>query len=61
MNDDRYRALAAEWRRSPPAHWLIAAFMRYKAPAERDEAAAPPSAPSVAELQAAFPNGRLPG
>jgi hypothetical protein len=32
------RALRESWRRHPPAHWLIAAFIGYKPP--RDPGAA---------------------
>jgi hypothetical protein len=51
----RFLALKAEWRRSPPVHWLVAAALRYRAP--NDEA--PPRRPTIAELKAAFPNGAL--
>jgi hypothetical protein len=46
----RLRALRAEWRRRPPAHWLLAAAMRYQEPG----AASPARRPSAAELQAAL-------
>jgi len=57
LNLPRYLALVAEWRAHPPVHWLIAAALKYRPP-ERF-AAAPKRAPTVAELQAAFPGGRL--
>jgi hypothetical protein len=46
----RFLALRAEWRRRPPAHWLLAAALRFKEP----EPASPQSRPSVVELQAAL-------
>ena len=52
----RFLALQAEWRRHPPAHWLIAAAMKYRPPG----GPAPRAQPTVAELKAAFPNGRQP-
>ena len=39
MNDDRFRALREQWRRQPPAHWLIAAFVGYKPPAAPEKPA----------------------
>jgi len=53
----RYLALAAEWRINPPAHWLIAAALRYR-PADRD-VMSPARQPTVAEVKAAFPGGKL--
>ncbi|MGA2492044.1 MAG: hypothetical protein ABSF67_03735 [Roseiarcus sp.] len=53
----RYRALVAEWRARPPAHWLIAAALRYRPLAA--EAPAASQAPTVAALRAAFPGGKL--
>ncbi|MFZ1962191.1 MAG: hypothetical protein WAU78_01750 [Roseiarcus sp.] len=53
----RYLALAAEWRVHPPAHWLLAAALKYR-PADRD-AKSPARQPTVAELKAAFPRGKL--
>ena len=53
----RYRALVAEWRARPPAHWLIAAALHYR-PREID-APAETHAPTVAALRAAFPGGKL--
>jgi len=47
--------LQAEWRRHPPAHWLIAAALKYKPPGETLKQ----SQPTAAELKAAFPNGTL--
>jgi hypothetical protein len=46
----RFLALRTEWRRRPPAHWLLAAALRYQQPETR----APVRPPSVAELQAAM-------
>jgi hypothetical protein len=51
----RFLALHAEWRRNPPARWLIAAALRHRAPGE----AAPPRQPTVAELKAMLPTGAL--
>jgi len=28
----RFLALRAEWRRNPPAHWLVAASLKYRPP-----------------------------
>jgi hypothetical protein len=53
----RFLALQAEWRVNPPAHWLLAAALKYR-PADRD-AKSPPRQPTVAELKAAFPNGKI--
>ncbi|MGO4872961.1 MAG: hypothetical protein ACLPGW_20565 [Roseiarcus sp.] len=53
----RYLALAAEWRANPPAHWLLAAALKYR-PADRG-AETPARPPTAAELKAAFPEGRL--
>jgi hypothetical protein len=47
----RLRALRAEWRKRPPAHWLIAAALRYQEPG----AAPAARPPTVAELQTALP------
>ncbi len=33
MSFDRLAALEAEWRKRPPAHWLIAKFLGYEEPA----------------------------
>jgi hypothetical protein len=51
----RFLALHAEWKRHPPAHWLIAAALKYRPPSEKPTQ----SQPTVAELKAAFPNGAL--
>jgi hypothetical protein len=51
----RLLALRAEWRRNPPAHWLVAAALKYRAPEE----AASLRQPTIAELKVAFPNGAL--
>jgi hypothetical protein len=52
----RYRALVAEWRARPPAHWLFAAALHYR-PHEA-AALAETRAPTVAALRAAFPGGK---
>ena len=49
----RFLALHAEWRRNPPTHWLVAAALKYRPPAE----AAQLRQPTVAELKATFQNG----
>lgn len=46
----RYLALRAEWRRRPPAHWLLAAALRYREPDGKTSN----RRPSIAELQAAL-------
>jgi len=46
----RFLALRAEWRRRPPASWLLAAAYRYRAPDVEPSA----KAPSIAELRAAL-------
>jgi hypothetical protein len=51
----RFLALRAEWRRNPPAHWLVAAALRYRAPGD----ATPPSQPTIAELKATLADGAL--
>jgi hypothetical protein len=52
----RFLALQAEWRRHPPAHWLVAAALKYKPPGEGPSAR---RQPTVAELKAVFPDGKL--
>jgi hypothetical protein len=51
----RYLALVAEWRRSPPVHWLVATALNYKSPGEPS----PSRQPMIAELKAALPGGAL--
>jgi hypothetical protein len=51
----RYLALAAEWRRNPPAHWLLAAALKFRPQSEL----APARQPTIAELKTALPNGAL--
>jgi hypothetical protein len=51
----RYLALMSEWRRNPPANWLLAAALKYRPPGEP----APARQPTIAELKAALPNGAL--
>ena len=46
----RFLALRAQWRLHPPAAWLLAAALRYRAPGAEPDA----KRPTVAELQAAF-------
>jgi hypothetical protein len=53
----RFLALAAEWRANPPAHWLLAAALKYRS-ADRD-ARTPARQPTVAEMKAAFSGGKL--
>ena len=36
MSFDRLKALEAEWKRRPPAHWLIAPFLGYKPPDDEE-------------------------
>jgi hypothetical protein len=48
--------LHAEWRARPPAHWLIAAALKYRPP---EAAAAAPRHPTIDEIKAAFPGGAL--
>jgi hypothetical protein len=50
----RYLALQAEWRARPPAHWLLASALKYRAP---DSAPAPSRQPTFDEMRAAFPSG----
>ena len=52
----RYLALQAEWRARPPAHWLLAAALKYRAP---ESGVAPSRRPTLDEMRAAFPDGRL--
>jgi hypothetical protein len=51
----RFLALQAEWRRNPPAHWLLAAALKYRPQGELASA----RQPTIAELKAALPNGAL--
>ena len=53
----RLAALQAEWRAYPPAHWLIAAALKYRPREKAAEAAAPQ--PTMMQLKAALPNGAL--
>jgi len=46
----RFLALRAEWRRHPPASWLLASAFGYRAPGAEPAA----KAPTVAELRAAL-------
>jgi hypothetical protein len=50
MTVPRLVALRAEWRRRPPAHWLLAAALRYDEPNQTTAQ----RRPSVAELQSAL-------
>jgi hypothetical protein len=52
----RYLALQAEWRTRPPAHWLLAAALKYRLP---DSLQTPARQPTLDEMRAAFPSGRL--
>jgi hypothetical protein len=51
----RFLALQAEWRRNPPAHWLLAAALKHRPPGDL----APARQPTIAELKAALPNDAL--
>lgn len=51
MTTPRYLAMKNEWRRSPPAHWLLAALLKYRSPDQEASAAA---APTVEALKTAF-------
>jgi len=51
----RFLALATEWRRNPPVHWLVAAALGSRSPGR----AAPSRQATIAELKAAFPGGKL--
>jgi hypothetical protein len=51
----RFLALHAEWRRNPPAHWLLAAALRYRPQGDP----APARQATIAELKAALPSGAL--
>jgi hypothetical protein len=55
----RLRALQAEWRAHPPAHWLLAALARYKPPAEDQLSPGADRRATVAAIQATFPGGKL--
>jgi hypothetical protein len=52
----RYLALVEEWRANPPAHWLVAAALKYREPKRSTEER---RQPTVAEMSAAFPGGKL--
>ena len=52
----RYLALAEEWRANPPVHWLLAAALKYLPPERSGE---PRRQPTAAEMNAAFPGGKL--
>ena len=52
----RLVALQAEWCANPPAHWLIAAMVKYRPP-QTDNGERPET--TIAAIQAAFLNGRL--
>ncbi len=58
MSFDRFAALEAEWKRRPPAHWLIAPFLGYKAPDDED---APPMSPEAARALMEATGGRIDG
>jgi len=51
----RFLALREHWRLRPPAHWLLAWAFRYS-PKTAEPA---PARPSVRELEAMLPGGRL--
>jgi len=50
----RLIALQAEWRARPPAHWLLASALHYRAPG----AGAALRQTSVAQFLATFPGAR---
>jgi hypothetical protein len=52
----RYLALQAEWRARPPAHWLLAVALKYRLPDSPQTSA---RQPTLDEMRAAFPSGRL--
>lgn len=51
----RFLALREQWREHPPTHWLVAAAMNYRAPNK----ALSTAQPSVKQLEAMLPGGRL--
>jgi hypothetical protein len=51
----RLIALQAEWRARPPAHWLLASALHYRAPGA---GAASLRQTSVAQFLATFPDAR---
>jgi hypothetical protein len=51
----RFLALQAEWRRRPPAHWLLAAALKYRPQGELE----PTRQPTITELKAALPGGAI--
>jgi hypothetical protein len=51
----RFLALQAEWRRNPPAHWLLAAAFGYRPKGDL----APARQATMAELKAALSSGAL--
>jgi hypothetical protein len=53
----RLAALRAEWRANPPAHWLVAAALKYRSPTGPVDA--PSRHTTIAEMRATFPAGRL--
>jgi hypothetical protein len=53
----RLAALQSEWRVHPPAHWLLAAALNYRPPAQ--SGGGPNRHASIAQLKAALPGGRL--
>ena len=56
MSFDRLAALEAEWKRRPPAHWLIAWFLDYEPP-EQVEYMTPEAARAMFEAT----GGRIDG
>lgn len=57
MTWPRFSALAREWRRRPPVHWLAARFLDYKPPREDAPEAAPQPGQSLDALRWMFPGG----
>lgn len=56
MTFDLWSAFLDEWKVRPPAHWLVAAYLKYEAPQERPHM----DAAAAAEFLRAT-GGRIPG
>jgi len=56
---DLLGALCKAWLKAPPARYLLAAYVGYKAPEKRADwkTAAAPTGMSIAALKQAFPGG----
>jgi hypothetical protein len=55
LNLPRFLALREQWRRHPPVNWLVAAVLKYEA----TEKAKPSVQPTVRDIDALLPGGRL--